>query len=106
MKPSVAIRKTLKKEEILVRLKQHKDELQQKFPIVSLALFGSYARGDENPESDIDIMIELSEPMGWDFVDIVEYLETVFEGNKIDLISKGGIKPKMWPYIEEDVIYV
>ncbi len=96
----------LTKEEILKRLREHKGELFKKFPIASLALFGSYARGDETDESDVDVMVELSEPMGWDFVDIAVNLENIFEEKKIDLISKGGIKPRMWPHIEEDLIYV
>jgi len=47
----------LDREEILRRLREHKNELQQKFPIARLALFGSYARGEQNENSDIDILV-------------------------------------------------
>jgi predicted nucleotidyltransferase len=95
----------LTKEDILKRLREHKGELQQKFPVKDIALFGSYARGEQTPESDIDFLVEFSEPVGWEMVDLMEELEKIFAGSKVDLISKGGIKPRMWPYIEEDLIY-
>jgi uncharacterized protein len=94
------------KEEILFRLREHKEELQRKFPITSVALFGSYARGDASPQSDVDILVELREPMGWDFVDVLEYLENILKETKIDLISKGGVRPRLWEYIKDDLIYV
>jgi len=92
--------------EILKRLLEHKAELFKKFPIASLALFGSYARGDETDESDIDILVELSEPVGIEFIDLMIDLENIFNGHNVDLVSKKGIKPRYWPYIEEDLIYV
>jgi predicted nucleotidyltransferase len=97
----------LSKEEILKRLTQHKSELQNKYPIASLALFGSYARGDENEISDIDIMIDLKEPMGWELVDVLEYFEKIFPEKKVDMVTKGGVKNSRYnPFIEEDLIYV
>lgn len=95
----------LTKEEILKRLREHKGELQQKFPVKDIALFGSYARGEQTPESDIDVLVEFTDPIGWEFIDLLEDLEKIFYGVKVDLISKKGIKPHYLPYIEEDVIY-
>jgi uncharacterized protein len=96
----------LTKEEILKRLREHKGELQQKFPVKDIALFGSYARGEQTPESDIDVLVEFSNPVGFEFIDLLEDLEKIFRGIKVDLISKKGIKSHYLPYIEEDVIYV
>jgi uncharacterized protein len=95
----------LTKEEILKRLREHKTELQQKFPLKSLALFGSYARNEQTDESDIDVLVEFSEPVGIEFIDLIEELEKLFN-HKIDLVSKKGIKPHYLPYIEDDAIYV
>lgn len=94
------------REEILRTLREHKRDLQRKYPLKSIALFGSYARGDENPESDIDVMVEFSEPVGFEFIDLLEELEEIFQAKKVDLISRKGIKPHYRPYIEEDAIYV
>jgi predicted nucleotidyltransferase len=95
----------LTKEEIIKRLKENKEDLQKRFPIGNIALFGSYARGEETERSDIDILVEFNGPIGWEIVDLQEELEKIFTGCKIDLISKGGIKARMWPYIEDDLIY-
>ena len=96
----------LTKQEILATLSIHKSDLLQKFPISKIGLFGSYARGDNGAQSDIDILVELREPMGWDFIDIVEYLEQLFPHKKIDLVSRGGIRSRLWSFIEKDLSYV
>ncbi len=96
----------MNKEEILSKLREHKDEIQQKYPVASLALFGSYARGEETKESDVDVMVELNAPMGWDFIDLLEDIEKLFPQKKVDLISKGGIRPDKWKYFSNDLIYV
>ncbi|MBT1698225.1 nucleotidyltransferase family protein [Fulvivirgaceae bacterium PWU4] len=95
----------LTKEEILKRLREHKTELQRKFPLKSLALFGSYARNEQTDTSDIDVLVEFSEPVGFEFIDLIEELERLFN-HKIDLVSKKGVKSHYLPYIEDDAIYV
>jgi uncharacterized protein len=95
----------LTKEEILKRLREHKGELQQKFPVKDIALFGSYARGEQTPESDIDLLVEFSTPVGIEFVDLVLYLENFFQ-KPVDLVTKKGLKKVLQPYIEKDLIYV
>ena len=95
----------MSKTEIIDLLKKHKTEIQQKYPVANLALFGSYARGDDTPDSDIDIMVEFNGPIGWEMVDLLEYLESLFTKMKVDLVSKAGIKPRLWPYIQKDLIY-
>ena len=58
-------------------LANHKDELGSRFYVKNLALFGSYARGDQTSGSDLDILVELSEPMGWEIVDLHAFLESI-----------------------------
>lgn len=58
--------------------------------------FGSYARGEQTKESDVDVIVELGEPMGCDFIDLLEDIERLFPQKKIDLISKNGIQPNRW----------
>lgn len=96
----------LTKEEILKRLREHKAELQKKFPIASLALFGSYAREDHTDDSDVDLLVEFNGPIGWEMVDLVEEFERMFQGKKVDLISKKFLKPRYRDYIEKDLINV
>lgn len=70
-----------------------------------MALFGSYARNEAKEKSDIDIMVEFLSPVGFEFVDLAIELENILH-QKVDLVSKKGIKPDMFPYIEKDLIYV
>jgi uncharacterized protein len=53
---------------ILQILRQHKPELQRKYPIARLGVFGSYARGEATEKSDIDIAVEINGPMGLNFI--------------------------------------
>jgi len=56
------------KQEILTLLAASKPELEKRFRVKSLALFGSYARGDMTPDSDVDILVEVDPGIGLDFV--------------------------------------
>lgn len=86
-------------------LKSHKKRLFNEYPIKSMAIFGSYSRNDYNDSSDLDIIVEFSGTIGIRFVDLAEDLENIV-GNKVDLVSKKGVKEKYLKLIETDLIYV
>ena len=91
--------------ELKETIKQHRHDLEQKYKIKTIAIFGSYARGEETEESDVDILVEFEEPVGLLFVDLAEYLESILEV-KVDLVPRDAIKPNRWKYVEEDLLYV
>jgi predicted nucleotidyltransferase len=90
---------------ILNKLNQAKPHFFKKYPLKSMGLFGSYARYEASEKSDIDIMVEFSRPVGFEIVDLALELEDILK-EKVDLVSKNGIKSNMLPYIEKDIIYV
>jgi predicted nucleotidyltransferase len=90
---------------ILEKLRRHKPGLQRKYPISQMGVFGSYARDEAIENSDIDIAIELSGPMGLDFVAMAEEIEDLF-GIKVDVVPKRSIKPAYLPFVEKDILYV
>ena len=90
---------------IIELLQQHKEELFKKYPLKSMALFGSYSRGEETAESDVDVMVELSGPIGIKFIYLNYEIERLLS-KKVDLVSKRGIKPGYLSSIEPDLIYV
>jgi predicted nucleotidyltransferase len=94
-------------EEIKRVLTEHKLELCEQFHVQNIALFGSYVRGDQEAGSDIDILIEFNQPVGWEIVDVHRYLEDIL-GMKVDLVTKRAVigKPLLWQSIQEDLIYV
>ncbi len=87
-------------------LAEHKLEIQRKFKIKKIGVFGSYTRGKHNKKSDIDILVEFSEPVGlFEFMDLEEYLQSLF-GVKVDLVSKKALKPHIGERILREVIYI
>ena len=86
-------------------LKNHKLLLLEKYPIKSLAIFGSYARNEQTTQSDLDLVIEFNDKIGIRFIDLAEELENLI-GFKIDLVSRNGIKEKYYQAIKNDLIYV
>lgn len=90
---------------ILQTLRRHKPELQRKYPIARLGVFGSYARGEASEKSDIDIAVEITGPMGLNFVAMADEIEALF-GIKTDVVPARSIKTEYLPFVEKDIIYV
>jgi len=90
---------------IVKKLKQHKPELERKYPISGIGVFGSYARGEATNESDIDIAVEIDGNMGLNFVAMADEIEALF-GIKTDVIPKRSIKPEYLHNIEKDMVHV
>jgi predicted nucleotidyltransferase len=92
-------------EKIVQTLRRYKPELQKKYPVSRLGVFGSYARGDATEESDIDIAVDITGPMGLSFIAMANEIEDMF-GIKVDVVPKRSIKSDYLPYVEKDIVYV
>jgi predicted nucleotidyltransferase len=95
----------LNKETILQRLRAIKPDLQEKYNLTELALFGSYARDEQTAQSDIDIMVKMSTPDFRNYSNIYHVLEEVFPGTVVQVVSRGAIQPKYFKYVEPDLLY-
>ncbi|MEW6261868.1 MAG: nucleotidyltransferase family protein [Thermodesulfobacteriota bacterium] len=93
------------REQIINLLAAEKAELSSRFLVRNLALFGSWARGDQQPDSDVDILVDVDPSLGLEFVTLAEAIENLL-GLPVDLVSQRAIKPRQWKYIEPDLIYV
>ena len=93
------------REQILTLLNQNKSELERKFKVRRLAIFGSYARGDQRPDSDVDIMVDIDPSVGLEFVTLAERIEQLL-GLPVELVSLRAIRPNKFEYIKQDLIYV
>lgn len=77
-----------------------------KYNLKSAAIFGSYARGEENENSDLDILISLKRDMNLlDIIGIEQELEDIL-GKKVQIITERSIKPRLREYIYRDLIQV
>jgi len=90
---------------IKTKLTELKPILQQKYPVESIAIFGSYARNEQTEVSDVDVMIELNGKMGIDFIRMANEIED-YLGIKTDVLTKRSMKPKFFARIENSLIYV
>ena len=86
-------------------IKELKPELEKKFHVSSIGVFGSVARNDSSENSDVDIIVDFSQPIGIEFIDLADLLEEKFN-EQVDLVSKKGIKPQYFSSIENEIVYV
>ena len=92
--------------EIKKAIDQQSEVLTKKYKIKSIGVFGSVARGDNTKRSDVDILVEFSEPIGlFKFIGLENYLSDVLK-RKVDLVTKKGLKPAIKDDILREVVYV
>lgn len=87
------------------KLTRLKPELAKRFYVNSIGLFGSVVRDDFNNSSDIDIIVDFTKPIGIEFVDLADFIESKLM-KKVDLVSRNGVKTKYFNQIESEIIYV
>ncbi|UFH56894.1 nucleotidyltransferase family protein [Spirosoma sp. KNUC1025] len=86
-------------------LQAKKEHLFSTYPLVSMALFGSYADDTATEASDVDILVEFKHPVGFEFIDLSIELENILQ-KPVDLVTRQAIKPKLMPYIIHQLQYV
>ncbi|MPR33344.1 nucleotidyltransferase family protein [Salmonirosea aquatica] len=95
----------MQNEEIESKLKSIKPYLIAEYGIDQIGYFGSFARGDYNKDSDLDILVSFKKRIGWKFFDLKEYLELVV-GRKVDLVTERSLRRQWKETILEQVIYL
>lgn len=88
------------------QLREMMPELKKKYPLKYLGVFGSYIRGEQTPQSDLDVLVEFS-----DSVSLLEYSRLELElsdalGLKVDLVSKTALKPRIGKHILAEVVQI
>jgi len=94
----------MNKEMVAERIRFHKPVLKEKFHVGRIGIFGSYARNEQHEGSDIDILVEFTKPVGFEFIDLKFYLEEIFN-KKVDLATVEALKPRIKEEILNEVIY-
>ena len=69
-------------------------ELRRRYPVASLAVFGSWARGEQRVGSDLDLLVEFDGPIGWQIVTLEDEL-TERLGVKVDLVPRRALRPHL-----------
>ena len=91
-------------ENILEQLNHKAGELKRNFTVRRIGLFGSLVRNEAGSESDVDILVDFTEPTFDHYMDLKFYLEKLF-GREVDLVIADNVKPRLKPLIDKEVIY-
>ena len=91
--------------DVLAQLKKAMPDLQARFKVRSMAVFGSYARGDNQSGSDVDILVDVDPSIGLDFVSLADALQDLL-GVPVDLVSRRAVSPRNWDSISHNLLYV
>ena len=95
----------MRRDEAVAILAAHREELQR-YRVRSLALFGSVARDEAGPDSDVDILVEFERPIGYFlFFDLKDHLEHLL-GSRVDLGTPDSFKEGVSTHAMKDLIHV
>ncbi|MBI4826144.1 MAG: nucleotidyltransferase family protein [Nitrospirae bacterium] len=89
-------------------LKEHKNEVIQKYRVSEIGIFGSFVRGEQKKRSDIDILVEFDEeniPSLLKLIEMERFLQRLLRKN-VDVVMKSGIRPELKDLILKEVVYV
>ncbi len=96
----------MKRSEAIHLLKQQQKELSEHYHVASLSVFGSVARDEARLDSDIDILVKFSQPVGlFHFIDLQQHLEDILKC-KVDLGTYRSIKPSIKEQVLQEAIRV
>lgn len=95
----------MRRDKALSVLRASQGQLGQ-FHVKSLSLFGSVARDEAGPESDLDLLLEFDGPATFDlYMGLKLFLEDLL-GCRVDLVMRKALKPRMLPYVEREAVRV
>jgi predicted nucleotidyltransferase len=99
----------LEQKELVHILRRELPLLVKKYGVRNLGIFGSFAKGCEREDSDVDILVEFEKPLGLSFLDFSEHIEKLC-GRKTDIMTSEGLRSVRLKKVAEDikrsVIYV
>lgn len=97
------------KEEIKKILDEHRQYLSAEYGVEKIGVFGSYRKGTAHQDSDLDLLIEFSRPIGFRFFELAKLLEELF-GIPVDILTPAGVEgiriPQIAAEIQETLAYV
>jgi predicted nucleotidyltransferase len=92
----------LTQKEIITILKKELPHLEAFFGVNRIGIFGSYSKGIQKEESDVDIILEFEKPIGLKFIELSEYIEKLI-GKKVDILTPAGIHSIRLKEVAEDI---
>lgn len=96
----------MKRNDVVQTLRAHQNEFQRQYHVKSLSLFGSFARDEAGIDSDVDLLVEFSRPVGlFQFIGLQQRLEALL-GSRVDLGTARSLKPRVKEHVLQEAIRV
>ena len=96
----------MNRDEVLETLRKHKQVLRERFDVTGLALYGSFARNQATPDSDVDILVRFGGPAtSRSYFGTLFYIEDLL-GRRIDLVTDKALRPEFRPFVEQEALDV
>jgi predicted nucleotidyltransferase len=96
----------MNRDEVLETLRKHKQVLRERFDVTGLALYGSFARNQATPESDVDILVRFGGPAtSKTYFGTLFYIEDLL-GRRIDLVTDKALRAEFRPFVEQEALEV
>ena len=96
----------MNRDEVLDTLRMHKQVLRERFDVTGLALYGSFARNQATPESDVDILVRFGGPAtSKTYFGTLFYIEDLL-GRRIDLATDKALRAEFRPFVEQEALEV
>jgi predicted nucleotidyltransferase len=89
--------------DVVETLRKHRGELDA-FSVRRIGVFGSFARGEGEESSDVDVLVEFEEPTFDNFMDLAFYLEELL-GRSVDLVTNNALSPYIAPTVRKEVVW-
>ncbi|NJE06030.1 nucleotidyltransferase [Thermococcus sp. M36] len=93
-------------EEIKIILREHMDELRARYGVRSIEVFGSYARGEQREDSDLDLLVEFEEPVGLLTISMLQVYLSDLLGIEVDVIPKDSLRRELWESVSREAVRV
>ena len=106
--PPIEMPSTTTLQSIQATLRQHLPEVQQKYRVRQIGVFGSFVRGEQTESSDIDVLVEFDPTARFGLLTFCQLENELSDllNRKVDLVMKDGLKPRIGERILEEVVYL
>jgi len=96
----------MRRADVIAAIAARREEIARRFGVRSLSLFGSVARDEARPDSDVDLVVEFEGPTTFDaHMGLLVFLEDLL-GRRVDVVTAKGLKPGLRPLIDQDLVRV
>ncbi len=93
-------------EEIRGILREHMDELRSKYGVRTIEIFGSYARGEQGKDSDLDLLVEFEKPVGLLTISMLQVYLSDLLGIEVDVIPRDSLRRELWESVRREAVRV